>query len=84
VDVDITGTPRGIHYSPQYFVLKFLCPLDDTLTGTTPQMHSIRPDQFYDLVVLKVEGARLLLPVYFAYKGVSSCRMSELMTSVYT
>jgi hypothetical protein len=28
MDVAITGVPRGIYYSPQYFVLEFLYPLD--------------------------------------------------------
>jgi hypothetical protein len=36
VDVAITDLPRGIYHSLQYFVLKFLYPLDVTLTGTTP------------------------------------------------
>jgi hypothetical protein len=38
MDVTITGVPRGIYYSPQYLVLKFLYPLYVTLTGTTPQL----------------------------------------------
>jgi hypothetical protein len=38
MDVAITGVPRGIYYSPQYFVLEFLYPLDAIVTGTTPQL----------------------------------------------
>jgi hypothetical protein len=38
VDVAITGIPRGIYYSPQYFVLKLLYYLDVAPTGTTPQL----------------------------------------------
>lgn len=51
MDVAITGVPRGIYYSPQYFVLKFLYPLDITLTGTTPQLYPTGPDRSYDLVI---------------------------------
>jgi hypothetical protein len=51
VDVTTVGIPRGIYYFLQDFVLKFMYPLDVTLAGTNPQLYSIGPDQFYDLVV---------------------------------
>jgi hypothetical protein len=51
VDVAIAGVPRGIYYSPQYFVLKSLYSLDVTLAGTTSQLYSIGPNRFYGLVV---------------------------------
>jgi hypothetical protein len=38
MDDAITGVPRGIYNSPQYFVLEFLYPLDAIVTGTTPQL----------------------------------------------
>jgi hypothetical protein len=42
VDVAVTGVPRGIYYSPQYFVLELLYYLDVALAGTTPQLYSIQ------------------------------------------
>jgi hypothetical protein len=51
MDVTVMDIRRGIYYSCQYLLLKFLYPLDVTLTGTTPQLYSLSPDWFYDLVV---------------------------------